>query len=74
MTQKKKKPEEMPQKPEEKYLVVGTQLIPVVMLDETWAVPASSLIEIKPENSAIFDNREDANYYKMVKNLIAAFQ
>lgn len=59
----------MPEKPETKYLVVGTELIPVVVISENWVVPASQIIEIRPETSTIFDNKEDGNYYKMVKKL-----
>jgi len=58
----------MTDKPKTKFMVVGTQLIPVVMLNDSWAVPASNIIQVD-EKTPIFDSKADANYFNLVKKL-----
>lgn len=54
------------EKPAEKYVVIADQLIPIADFGD-WGCPMSSIISL--QDADVFESREEANYYKMVKRL-----
>ena len=61
----------MPEKHKTEFMISGKAVIEVVVIDDVWVVPASSLVEFRPDRHTLHKCKKDANYAQMLQRLDA---
>jgi hypothetical protein len=54
-------------KPQTKFIIVSNSVIPIVIINDAYYVPAGEVFELKDNN--VYDNKLDAQYTLLIQNL-----